>query len=146
MSSRNILFVVVAAAGLVAGRAQTARSASEPVVWRVDNLKEIAGHAPTVLGSPRAIVEAGVRALRFNGASDGLIMGRNPIEGCAAFTIEVRFKPDSDGPPAQRFVHVEDANQNRALIETRVTADKQWYLDTFLYSHATRKGVTLVDV
>jgi hypothetical protein len=90
-------------------------------------------------------VDAGTKALRFNGSSDGLIIADNPIKGRAAFTIEVRFKPHADGPSAQRFVHIEDTHENRALIETRITPDKQWYLDTFLYSHPTEKGVTLVD-
>lgn len=125
--------------------AQPALAPSETIVWRIEDPKRVGGQVTTVLGSPRAIVEEGSKALHFNGTSDGLIVPRNPIQGLAAFTIEVRFKPDADGPEAQRFVHLEDANQNRALIETRVTPDKQWYLDTFLYSHPTEKGVTLVD-
>ena len=116
-----------------------------PVVWRLEDARLIRGKAPTVLGAPRAIVEDGRTVLQFNGATDGLVVGENPIEGLRAFTIEVRFKPDGDGPEAQRFVHVEDSAQNRGLIETRVTRDRQWYLDTFLYAHPKEPGLTLVD-
>lgn len=119
--------------------------ASHPVVWRIEDPGRIGGATPTVLGAPRAVTEDGITALRFNGASDGLILAQNPIRGERAFTIEVRFKPDGDGPAAQRFVHVEDTAQNRALIETRVTPERQWYLDTFLYAHPREPGLTLVD-
>ncbi|MDO8545196.1 MAG: LamG domain-containing protein [Opitutaceae bacterium] len=120
-------------------------AAAETVVWRLEDVKRVASHAPTVLGQPRVVIEEGRRALRFNGSSDGLMIDHNPLAGSRAFTIEVRFKPDADGPAAQRFVHLEDTAENRALVETRVTPDKQWYLDTFLYSKPTDKGVTLVD-
>lgn len=115
------------------------------VIWRLEDGKHVGGRAPTVLGAPRAVVEDGHKALRFNGASDGLVIAQNPIEGWGAFTIEVRFKPDGDGPEAQRFVHLEDTAQNRGLIETRVMPDRQWYLDTFLYAHPKEPGLTLVD-
>ncbi|MGH7958850.1 MAG: LamG domain-containing protein [Opitutaceae bacterium] len=118
---------------------------TEAVVWRVDSTSGVGGRKPLVLGAPRAGVEDGRKALRFDGADDGLILSRNPLEGWRAFTIEVLFKPDGDGPAAQRFVHLEDTAENRALIETRITPEKQWYLDTFLFSCPTEKGVTLVD-
>ena len=136
---------IVAALALSGASIQPACAAAETVVWRIDDPKRVGRHQPTVLGAPKVVVDAGNKVLRFNGTSDGLIIANNPIEARTAFTIEVRFKPHADGPAAQRFVHVEDANENRALIETRVTPDKQWYLDTFLYSRPTDKGVTLVD-
>lgn len=118
---------------------------SELVVWPLDNLRAVGGASPTVLGAPRVVVDSGRSVLGFNGVSDGLIFPQNPLAGRAAFTIEVLFRPDGDGPPAQRFVHLEDSHQNRALLETRVTADKKWYLDTFLYAPPHEPGLTLVD-
>jgi hypothetical protein len=118
---------------------------AETVVWSVDSTSRIGGHKPLVLGAPRTVVEDGRKAVRFDGVDDGLIFSHNPLERRGAFTIEVLFKPDGDGPAAQRFVHLEDTAENRALIETRVTPDKKWYLDTFLFSRPAEKGVTLVD-
>ena len=117
----------------------------EAIIWRLEDSKRIGGQAATVLGAPRAATEDGRKVIRFNGVSDGLILPQVPIQGRREFTIEVLFKPDGDGPGAQRFVHLEDKAENRALIETRVTPQRQWYLDTFLYVKATDKGVTLVD-
>ena len=122
-----------------------AQSTTAPVIWRVETTAVVGETKPLVLGTPRAVVEDGRKAVRFNGTSDGLILDANPLQGRGAFTIEVLFKPDGDGPPAQRFVHFEDVAENRALIETRITPDKKWYLDTFLFAKATDKGVTLVD-
>ena len=138
-------FTLLATLALGGASIEPACAAPDTVVWRLEDPKRVGQHQPTVLGAPRVVVDAGNKALRFNGTSDGLIIADNPIKGFAAFTLEVRFKPDGDGPAAQRFVHVEDSLENRGLIETRVTPDKQWYLDTFLYSHPSGKGVTLVD-
>ena len=120
-------------------------AAAETIIWRVEDPKRVGSHAPTVLGVPRAVQEDGRKGMRFDGVADGLILSQIPIQGWKAFTIEVLFKPDGDGPEAQRFVHLEDKAENRALIETRVTPQRQWYLDTFLYVKARDGGVTLVD-
>lgn len=141
---RSFTFFIVSAALLLVG-AKSHATGAELVVWRIDDAKRVGGKTPVALGAPRAVVEDGRKALRFNGTSDGLILAENPLRGERAFTIEVLFKPDGGGPAAQRFVHVEDKAENRVLIETRVTPDKQWYLDTFLYSKPTDTGVTLVD-
>jgi len=114
-----------------------------PAVWTLDNAASIGGHQPTVLGAPR-FVDAGVGpAACFNGKDDGLIFPVNPIAGWAQFTIEVLFRPDADGTEAQRFMHIEDERQSRALIEIRVTPEGQWSLDTFLLSG--ENGLPLLD-
>jgi hypothetical protein len=127
------------------GSALAAQPGAAPLIWRIETPSTINAAKPLVLGSPRAVVEDGRKAVRFNGTTDGLILEKNPLQGQRAFTIEVFFKPDGDGPAAQRFVHLEDVAENRALIETRVTPEKKWYLDTFLFAKPTEKGVTLVD-
>jgi hypothetical protein len=113
------------------------------VVWTLDNAASIGGHQPTVLGAPR-FVDAGVGpAACFNGKDDGLIVPAIPIAGWSQFTIEVLFRPDADGPEAQRFVHLQDERESRALFEIRLTPDGQWCLDTFLLSGTNR--LPLID-
>jgi hypothetical protein len=113
-------------------------------VWRVDNLKQIGGHAVTVEGAPRVTEVDGAKALVFDGAKDGLFFDAMPIKGAQAFTIEILFQPAADGPEAQRFVHVQDAAGGRAMIETRVNKN-EWWLDTFLVSAGKTQGLTLID-
>ena len=121
-------------------------SSPQPVIWLLDNLVQIGGHQPEVHGSPAVVSNSQMGdALSFDGSSDGLIMPVNPVEGWDQFTVEVLFWPASSGPEAQRFVHFEDETRNRGLIETRVTPEGTWTLDTFLYNGETESGHTLID-
>jgi hypothetical protein len=120
-------------------------TATTPVIWRAREFRMLQGATAEVLGAPQLTENRTPIAVRFGGERDGLIFPVNPIAGKEAFTIEVLFWPDATGSPAQRFVHVEDTRQNRALIETRITPERRWYLDTFLYAHPREPGLTLVD-
>lgn len=131
---------------LFAGCAHTAGSAtSETTIWTARESGSLQNARAEVLGAPRAVTAGGRPAVFFDGVRDGLIFPVNPVAGRRAFTVEVLFKPDGSGPPAQRFVHFEDAKLNRGLIETRITPERQWYLDTFLFAHPREPGLTLVD-
>ena len=112
--------------------------------WDLNNTKQIGGFNPVVLGNPVVKVEGKDSAIYFNGISDGLVFPEIPVEGWSKFTIEVLFKPDSDGPTAPRFMHFEDSAMNRGTLELRLTKG-QWYLDGFLKNGKTKKGVTLID-
>ena len=82
-------------------------------VWQVDSLTSIAGHPVTVVGQPKVVEDAVGKAVEFNGASDGLFVDVNPVEGLQQFTVEVVFKPDADGPPEQRFLHFAGARRGQ---------------------------------
>lgn len=109
-----------------------------PVVWPVDSTTSVGGHAPRVLGAPRVVESPHGKAVSFDGIDDGLIVPANPLAGLGAFTIEVLFLPEADGPAEQRFLHIEDEAGARALIETRLNTDGKWALDTFLMNGANR--------
>jgi len=130
---KSLLLLAVLIGALSAG-------AGEPTVWRLDQTAQIGGHVTEVLGAPR--VTDG--ATFFNGASDGLLVPANPLAGCAHFTVEVLFRPASDGPAEQRFLHVQDGPGTRALMETRVSGGT-WALDTFLSHPATGTRLALLD-
>lgn len=113
------------------------------VVWKLEKPGEVGGHKAEVLGAPKSMSETGQRGLCFDGKGDGLILPVNPIAGLKLFTIEVLLRPDSDGPEEQRFLHIQDDQERRVLIETRV-ADGVWSLDTFLRATEEDKH-TLLD-
>lgn len=115
------------------------------ITWDLNNTGRIGGYSPTKLGNPVLKIEGRDTAIYFNGINDGLIIPSIPIEGWPRFTIEVLFKPDSDGPIAPRFIHFEDTLKNRGTFELRLTRDAQWYFDGFLKNGKTNKGVTLID-
>jgi PelA/Pel-15E family pectate lyase len=115
----------------------------EPIAWRLDNLKRIGGHAVTLVGAPKVVNTPTGSALEFDGQRDAVVVESNPLEGLAAFRLEVEVSPALDGPDEQRFVHVgENGTDNRAMLETRM-AGSRWSLDTFLRSNASQ--LTLVD-
>jgi len=111
--------------------------AAEPsvdaVVWNVDNLESIGGHAVTVVGRPRVIDTERGKAVEFDGRGDALFVDANPLAGLTQFTAEVIFRPAADGPKEQRFLHFQPAgSDDRVLFETRLPAEGQWFLDTYL--------------
>ena len=114
-------------------------------VWRLDNLERIGGHAVEVIGGPRVSELAGGPGIVFDGTKDGLFVPAIPFAGAEHFTIEILFRPEADGLRAQRFLHVQDTQGYRALIETRLDGRGAWYLDTFICTGAEETGVALVE-
>jgi len=114
-------------------------SFSQSVVWDLKNINEIGGHKVEVVGQPKAIKTDDGKAIEFDGVDDGIFIETNPLTGAKAFTIEAFFRPDTDGPAEQRWLHVEDLEnvESRAMLETRVSKDR-WFLDTFLKSGDNR--------
>jgi hypothetical protein len=138
--------VTLAAAVLsiaVAGQS-SAPTPAEAVVWRLDSLERVGGHAVSAVGAPRVVQTDIGPAVEFNGTADGLFVETNPLSGLERFTIEVLFQPAADGPAEQRFLHIEaPGTDSRALIELRMLPGAMWSLDTYLRSHG--KGLTLLD-
>ncbi len=110
---------------------------TEAEVWTFDRIDSIGGHPTTVLGHPHVIDSPLGKAVEFNGVDDALFIGEHPLAGVSAYTWEVIFRPDADGPPAQRFFHLQEQDpttgkdtENRMLFEIRIV-DGQWCLDSF---------------
>ena len=116
-------------------------AAPDPMIWKLSQPDQIAGHITTIHGHPAATAGEG---LKFNGKSDAVFLATNPIEGLSEFTIEINFRPDADGPAEQRFFHIEDKNKSRLLFETRILPGGLWALDTFLYANDDHK-LALLD-
>ena len=115
-----------------------------PVVWTLDNLARIGGYPVTVVGTPRVVSTPVGKAIEFNGATDGLVLDVNPIEGLTRFTVEALVEPAPDGPEEQRFLHIsETGSERRLMMETRILPDHSWCLDTYLRMEAP--GLTLID-
>jgi hypothetical protein len=125
--------------------AKKAIYATHTIAWKIQDTISIGGFKPTVLGNPVKTTDPKGSYLSFNGVNDGLIIPKIPIEGWKQFTIEVLFKPSSDGPVAPRFIHFEDKDLNRGTFEARITPQGRWYMDTFLKNGKTNKGLTLID-
>lgn len=125
-------------AGIYSGKEKTLNM--KQTTWELNSVTNLGGNQTHVLGAPRLIALSQGKALEFDGRQDGIIIDVNPLAGMERFTLEVIFRPDANGLREQRFVHLQEAgNENRILIETRLTADNRWFLDTFIRSGETNQ-------
>ena len=88
---------------MIVGASLGTTSAQEQVVWHLDNLEKIGGHAVTVEGEPKVIDTPSGKAIEFDGVDDGIFLDVHPMAGWSTFTVEVIFRPYKDGQPEQRF-------------------------------------------
>jgi hypothetical protein len=134
---KTLLITAAVFAALLA--AQVAGPSAE--TWRIDNLKNIGGHAATVLGHPRIVAAPGGKAVEFNGIDDAIFLGVHPLAGARTWTWEVIFRPAAGGAPEQRFFHLqENGSENRMSFEIRVIGS-QWCLDSFVRSGAASQAL-----
>jgi hypothetical protein len=109
--------------------------APAPIVWNLDDLTRIGDRPATVRGEPRPVDAPDGTALEFDGIDDALFVDVHPLAGATEFTVEVVFRPDAGGAAEQRFLHLqESASKDRILVETRLTDDGRWFLDTYVKS------------
>lgn len=105
-------------------------------IWSVDNLSAIGGHTVKVFGAPLVRQFEEGRAVEFDGIDDGLIVEACPLDGSTSFTIEIIFMPYASFPNnvEQRFLHIQNPKlgSRRALLETRLTAKNEWFIDTHI--------------
>jgi hypothetical protein len=119
------------------------KKSMETIIWKIDNLSNIGGHAVKVLGQPKVIDTDGGKAVWFDGVDDALWLETLPVAGWKEFAIEVEFRPDAGGLAEQRYFHLqEDGTKNRIMLETRLVGES-WYSDAFLQSG--EKGKALID-
>lgn len=121
-----------------------AQDSTTVVLWELNNLNSIGGYPVTLIGEPQVIESDGVKAIEFDGIDDGILINNNPLSGATGFTVEVVFKPYTGGLEEQRFVHFQQDDNNRVLIETRLVDDK-WFLDTFIKSGSSNKTLYAED-
>jgi hypothetical protein len=122
----------------VDGTAPDAASANVPgaVVWTMDNLRSIGGHPTSVAGAPVVIDTPAGKAIQFDGNDDALFVNHHPLAGLPQFTVEVIFRPDAGGAPAQRYFHMqENGSEAKVLFETRLSGNT-WVADVFVESAA----------
>jgi hypothetical protein len=138
-TTRLGLALFVAGLGSVA---TTAHAAATEAIWQLGDPRMQEQWHPEVIGAPVALEEPAVgRVMRFNGTADAFLLPAIPFAGWSTFTIQVLFKPEAGGLQAQRFFHAEDSKGSRVMIETRLTPDNQWYLDTFMLSGTSQRAM-----
>jgi hypothetical protein len=142
--ARQLKLVAFVTAWLALALAVTyAAPAQAQEIWRFDQTASLGSHATRVLGHPQVIDTEMGKAIAFNGVDDALFVGVHPLAGAATWTWEMIFKPDADGKPEQRVLHLQsvdpatgaDIPDQRMLFEIRIhpgpDGQPQWCLDSF---------------
>jgi catechol 2,3-dioxygenase-like lactoylglutathione lyase family enzyme len=109
------------------------------VDWQLGDLNAIVGIDQSRSGNPITIDSPYGKAVQFDGKGDGILLERNPLVNLRQFTVEVFFRPDPNGLPEQRFLQMGEVNGDRLMMEIRLAADNQWYLDAFIKSGDSSK-------
>lgn len=110
--------------------------------WVVSNLIKSPTNTFHLLGHPKCINSKYGSAVEFDGENDGIFIKSMPLNNLSQFTIEVIFKPNSNGNFEQRFFHCGEINGSRVLLEIRAT-ETEWYFDGFIKS--AEQSCTLID-
>jgi Concanavalin A-like lectin/glucanases superfamily len=121
---------------------KSTNSQSNPGSWEciLAGLKS-GGKGLSISGDPKIVKSPYGNSIWFDGIYDGFFLENNPLNGLSCFTIEAIIKPDAAGPEEQRFLHIGEIDGDRLLIETRLTKENQWYLDTFIMSGESKKAL-----
>lgn len=106
-------------------------------LWDISSLEMIGGHEVTSFGDPQVVSTEIGDAVQFDGDGDRLLVDFNPVMDAKEFTVELVFKPDACYPnnTDPRFVHIQDPDDpdaKRVMIELRVDANNQCYMDGFM--------------
>lgn len=117
-------------------------------LWDISNLDMIGGHEVTAFGDPQVVATEIGDAVQFDGDGDRLLVDFNPIMDAEEFTVELVFKPDACYPENvdPRFLHIQDPDDpdaKRVMIELRVDANNQCYMDGFMKTDAG--SLALID-
>ena len=113
----------------------------EPVSWVLKDFLETPPVGLSMSSKPALTDSPAGPAVLFDGEDDAFFLDGNPLQGLRTFTLEVVFLPASDGPPEQRFLHFGFADGDRVLLETRVTEEGRWYLDSFVQKGDANKAL-----
>jgi hypothetical protein len=118
----------------------SAQTDSSSITWALDQLDQIGGYAVTKFGNPTVLNTSAGDAIYFCGSSavpDGLLIESNPLDNATEFTLEVFFRPDTSASLKQKYVHIENpdnnyAQQHRVLFEYEKASDTTWYLHAYM--------------
>jgi hypothetical protein len=118
-------------------------NSTKTIELELTNVLESFTKGYTIIGIPQIINCPYGTAVQFDGQGDAIILDTNLLMNMRQFTIEVIMRPDTNGQREQRFLHFGEVRGERVMIETRLTKNDQWYLDTYMKSGQT--GQTLAD-
>lgn len=130
-----LLFMVFS---FVSKAQSTDASPNKKTEWLLASLFQNKTEQTTILGNPAMVQSPYGNAVAFNGIDDALFLKEMPLKDLKSFTVEMIFKPESNGVFEQRVLQIGEITGDRMLLEIRVL-NNNWYFDGFVAS----KGIKL---
>jgi hypothetical protein len=101
------------------------------VKWPVENFR-VGGYPTRQVGNPTIKNDGTGPAVCFSGSDDALVASINPLDMQTAFTIEALIKPAKDGAPVQNFLHLQDSEGNKILLQLMMGVGDKFKVHSFL--------------
>lgn len=108
--------------------------------WLIANLLREKSSNITISGKPQIIYSPYGEAVSFNGIDDAFFLNELPLKSLQEFTVEMIFKPATNGLFEQRILHIGESTKDRMLLEIRAI-DNNWYFDGYAASGTNKKAL-----
>lgn len=118
--------------GCASNQIQAQSAQTLTVAWPVTDLSRIADYKLRHVGTPTLESDGAGPAICFSGDEDGVAIPINPLDSQLGFTIQVLFKPLAGGSPQQQFVHLQDSDGSRIILEIELGADSTFRMHSFV--------------
>lgn len=119
-------------------------SKAQNTEWRVASLLQNKKET-TILSNPVIVNSPYGEAVAFDGIDDALFLNEMPLKDLESFTIEMIFKPESNGVFEQRILQIGELTGDRTLLEIRVV-DNNWYFDGFVASRGVKLALATEEL
>lgn len=108
--------------------------------WLLAHLLREKSSQIEISGNPKIVPSPYGEAISFNGIDDALFLNELPLQSLQEFTVEMIFKPETNGIFEQRILHIGESKGDRMLLEIRAV-DSNWYFDGYTASGTNKKAL-----
>ena len=138
---KRLLAVLFLYFSFVSGQNPEIKKETNPVAeWLLANLLGQKSSSIEINGNPQIVTSPFGAAVSFNGKDDALFLNEMSLKSLQKFTVEMIFKPETNGEFEQRILHMGESTKDRMLLEIRVV-DSNWYFDGFVASETNKKAL-----
>lgn len=108
--------------------------------WIIADLLRQKLNVTEITGQPQLVNSPYGEAVSFNGKDDAFFINELPLQSLKEFTVEMIFKPESNGLFEQRILHIGESTKDRMLLEIR-SVGNDWYFDGYAASGTNKKAL-----
>lgn len=108
--------------------------------WLLADLLKDKSSNIEISGKPQIVNSPYGDAVSFNGIDNAFFLNELPLKSLQEFTVEMVFKPETNGVFEQRILHMGESTKDRILLEIRAV-NNNWYFDGYAASGTNKKAL-----